>query len=724
MVDGLGELERRGLTLTLTRVQRFISVGGAVSDRIGLWDCNFTSFQTDKGMTLFRRMVLHCLMAVAALLPSSAAVPIAGARRVPPPGIAVPATGRALLEAGVRELAGEIESLRGTLKTNSALLKLLPDVEIFHKAVRWPLDYDEFLRSNDVALAKGLLRQGRERAQALRDGKAPWLAATGLVVRGYVSGIDGSVQPYGLVVPASFRPGAAGRHRLDVWLHGRDNNLTELKFIADRQRSIGEFAPVDTFVLHPYGRFCNAFKFAGEVDVFEALAHAQEDYPIASERVTVRGFSMGGAGCWHLAAHHASRWAAAAPGAGFAETAEYTKALTKEPRPAWWEQKLWHLYDATDYAVNLFNCPTIAYSGELDKQKQAADVMARAMKTEGLELTHLIGPGVEHKYEPKTKLELARRFDELVARPRPRLPEETRFTTRTLRYAQCGPFMLEALERHWERADLRASFPSGTRGFKISTTNVSAFTLTLSPDDTLAGPFGQFEIDGQSLRSSGLGFGVAIFPFRKEAGRWSVLSDRQGRDYGAALRKKPGSQGPIDDAFMDSFLMVRPTGKPLHKKIGAWVAAELAHATNEWRAQMRGDARVKDDIAITASDIAEHNLVLWGDPQSNKLLAGIAGKLPLRWDTSGVFVGAKKFSLENHAPVLIYPNPLNPERYVVLNSGFTFCEAGHLSNALQTPKLPDWAVLDLNVPIAARHPGGVAAAGFFGERWELPALEP
>ena len=41
-----------------------------------------------------------------------------------------------------------------------------------------------------------------ERASQLRDGKAPWTTATGLVVRGYVSKIDGSVQPYGLVVPA------------------------------------------------------------------------------------------------------------------------------------------------------------------------------------------------------------------------------------------------------------------------------------------------------------------------------------------------------------------------------------------------------------------------------------------------------------------------------------------------------------------------------------------
>ncbi len=38
-----------------------------------------------------------------------------------------------------------------------------------------------------------------------------------------------------------------------------------------------------------------------------------------------------------------------------------------------------------------------------------------------------------------------------------------------------------------------------------------------------------------------------------------------------------------------------------------------------------------------------------------------------------------------NAPVLIYPNPLNPSRYVVINSGFTFPQNAGLSNAQQTP---------------------------------------
>src|SRR5262249_49345222 len=150
--------------------------------------------------------------------------------------------------------------------------------------------------------------------------------------------------------------------------------------------------------------------------------------------------------------------------------------------------------------------------------------------------------------------------------------------------------------------------------------------------------------------------------------------------------KRHGLQGPIDDAFMDRFLMVRPTGKARHDKVGRWVAGELDHATTHWRHQFRGEAPVKDDTAVTDDDIAGSNLILWGDPASNAILARIAGKLPIAWDADNVRVGGKSYAAGHHVPVLIYPNPLNPKRYVVLNSGFTFREYDYLNNARQVPK--------------------------------------
>jgi hypothetical protein len=170
---------------------------------------------------------------------------------------------------------------------------------------------------------------------------------------------------------------------------------------------------------------------------------------------------------------------------------------------------------------------------------------------------------------------------------------------------------------------------------------------------------------------------------------------------------------------MDSFIFVKPTGTPAAPGIAKWVAAEQAHAITEWRRQYRGDPQVRDDSAVTEADIANSNLILWGDPGSNKLLSRIADRLPVKWVGSDLVVGNQKFPAGSHAPILIYPNPLNPSRYVVLNSGFTFREYDYLNNARQVSKIPDWAIVDTTVPPDERFPGKIVGAGFFGESWEL-----
>lgn len=656
-------------------------------------------------------------------------------RPVPPPGTKLNDADRTELQKATDALGQEIDNLRQALQTKPSLRELLPDVQIFHNAVRYALAHNEFYDPKEIPIARGLLRQGQERAQQLRAGRPAWTTATGLVVRGYVSKIDGSVQPYGLVVPASYRPDVPHRFRLDCWFHGRGEKLTELSFLDQRQKSPGEFTPPHAFVLHLYGRYCNANKFAGEIDTLEALAHVGKHYPTDDNRLVARGFSMGGAACWQFAVHYPSLWAAAAPGAGFSETPDFLKVFQKESlQPSDYEKTLWHLYDCTDYALNLFNLPTVAYSGEIDSQKQAADMMAAAMKKEGLDLVHIIGPKTGHRYHPQAKEEINRRIDAVVARGRNPVPETVRFTTWTLRYNECFWLMIDGLEQHWQRARVDATLLSPSSGrvadVAVETTNVSALTLSFAPGtcpfDAIRRP--RITFSGPGLGSKG-GEPRPILDgppvpsdrswtahFRKVDGRWQLVASTDD----GTLRKRPGLQGPIDDAFMDSFLMVRPTGQPLNLKVGDWARKEMVHAVDHWRKQFRGEARIKDDTALTEADIADHNLVLWGDPSSNHVLAKIAARLPVRWDAQGIQLGSRRYDTAHHVPVLVYPNPLNPKRYVVLNSGFTFREYDYLNNARQVPKLPDYAVIDVSVPPTSRLPGRVAAAGFFDEQWKLP----
>ncbi|MDD4870429.1 MAG: prolyl oligopeptidase family serine peptidase [Kiritimatiellae bacterium] len=637
-------------------------------------------------------------------------------RPVPPPGVKISDADKTELENGLMELTRAIDGLRKQLKSPQA--ELITDAQIYQNAIRYALVYNEFFNETEIPNAKKLLAIGLERAKQLKEGRPAWTNAAGLLPRGYVSKIDGSIQPYGMVIPQSYEFDSGRPRRLDIWFHGRDERLSEVNFLWQRHNNAGQFNPPDTFVLHLYGRYCNANKFAGEVDLFEALAEVKKRYPIDENRILVRGFSMGGAACWQFATHFAGLWAAAAPGAGFSETANFCKIMQDPTNmPPSYEQTLWHIYDSTDYAVNLFNCPTVVYSGEKDRQKQAADMMEAALKAEGLTMTHIIGPDIQHRYHPDSKIEIDRRLNTIAARGRNPVPQKVKFTTWTLRYNEMMWVTIDAMGRHWERARVDAEI-TGNSSVKVTTKNVTALTLNMPsgycPLDATAKPM--VILDGKKLEAPPVQTDRSwIVHFRKTGRSWACVecSGEEG------LHKRHGLQGPIDDAFMDSFIFVKPTNTALNEKTGTWFNEEMAHAIDQWRKTYRGEARVTTDDKLTDVEIAYNNIVLWGDIKSNKVLARIADRLPVKWNENGIVVGTRKFSADNHVVLLIFPNPLNPKRYVVLNSGITFREFHHLNNARQVAILPDYAVIDINEPPSPRTPGKVVDAGFFNDKWEL-----
>jgi predicted esterase len=643
----------------------------------------------------------------------------------PPLGTGVSPDERATLQVQVDQLSSRVADLKRKYSSGPTADRIA-DVEIYLEAVRRPLKYDERLYagrdSTPVVVALRTLATGGERAEQLMRGQSPWMTESG--VRGFYSRIDGSAQPYILTMPEGYDATAKRDYRLDVFMHGRDDTVLEQQFMAKSTAGYVSkpFRPgADRFMLQPYVRYTNASRFAGEVDGLEAIESVARAYPIDRNRMVMAGFSMGGASAWSYTVHYADRWAAAAPGAGFTETRVFLRGdLARQPQNGV-QQTLWHLYDATDYAVNTFNVPVVAYSGANDGQKQAADAMAAAMLDEGLTLEHIIGPNTGHSYEPGARQQVQDRLDQLAARGRNPVPREVRFTTWTLKYNKMFWVTVDAMTEHWTRARVNATIDGDA--IRATTAGVSALHLAFDPG---LAPFAlgarpTLTIDGTTVtlpvvaRDKSLRAGL----LRTAAG-WKV-----GEPPAAGLRKAHGLQGPIDDAFMDAFVFVRPTGKPLSESLGTWAREQADFAISEWVHFFRAEPRVKNDTDITAADIAGSNLVLFGDPSSNAVYRRIADRLPIRWGAGGVVVSQDKFS-PSHAPVFVYPNPLNPQQYVVINSGFTFHDQAN--NAMQSPKLPDWAIVDVSkTGNNFRYlPLFVESQGFFDEAWRLkgPARLP
>ncbi len=630
-------------------------------------------------------------------------------RTLPPEGIAVDAAVQQQLSMQGADLSKRL----ATLQTSRELPPdAAADVEVYLKAVRLALHHGEFYAPKDVATAQNLLATAANRVERLAAGERPWQQQRGLVVRGFRSAIDDSAQPYGLVIPEQLS--LTKPVPLYVWLHGRGDKTTDLHFIAQRETSVGRIAPEDGIVLHPNGRYCNAFKFAGETDVLEAIEAVARHYPIDRDRIVLWGFSMGGAGAWHLGAHYPDRWVAVSPGAGFAETRRYQN-LQPDKYPPAYEQTLWGLYDVPDYVRNLLNVPVIAYSGENDRQIQAARVMEEAYKEHGRTLPHLIGPGMGHAYHPETLKELQAKLQAIAAKGLDRHPSHVSLQTKTLRYNRCHWVSVLGLEQHWEdaRIDASASEPGRVR---VMTRNVTELELaspwSQSPRWTAGATI---DIDGQTLRLPEKEL-PATLRLVRTGDRWQFVPQAAPVD---SLRKRPGLQGPIDDVLFEPFLLVLPSGTARHPQVEAWVQAEQKHFIDRWRALFRGEPRVKTDRDVTTDDIQKYHLIVWGDAVSNSVLARVVDKLPLGWSSEQVAVGDQTYAADRHVPVLIYPNPLNARKYVVVNSGITFREGHDRTNSLQNPKLPDWAVIDITVAPDALQPGKVVAADFFDEAWQL-----
>lgn len=647
----------------------------------------------------------------------------AAVRPIPPTdkAVALPEADKVSLAKELAELRTAIDAAAKAQAKNPRLEEYLADIEIFHKAVDWAGKYNEYFNKGEFKTAHELVAEGQARAASFLKGETPWTRQTGLVVRGYKSKIDGSVQPYGMVIPEHY---AGSLMRLDFWCHGRGETLTELAFLKDRRTNVGQLPATHRLVLHLYGRYCCANKFAGEVDLWEAYAHARKSYNIDDDRLFIRGFSMGGAAVWQFGAHYADRWCGINPGAGFSETPEFLNVFQNEDvsRIPSWQKTLWAWYNATDTAINFRNAPTVAYSGELDKQKQAADVMAREMGKLGMELTHIIGPQTAHKIHPDSMAEIERRLAAIATRGRVRTPKEVSFATYFLRYDRMHWVKVDRMVEHWKQARVDAKLVD-ERSIEVKTSNVAGLTLDFAAGDAVQSQFAPtaVTIDGHkiltSVKTASDRSWQATFARDPRNGEWTQVAEHA--DKGA--RKRHGLSGPIDDAFMDAFLYVAPTGQPFNAKVGGWATSERERGVREWRRQFRGDAPTKTDAQVKDEDIAGNNLILWGDPSSNAVLARIVEGLPIQWTAEKLVVDGKTYSSADHAPILVYPNPLNPRKYVVINSSFTYREYDYLNNARQVAKLPDWAVVDLRVAPNAIAPGAIPAAGFFNDAWQFPA---
>lgn len=593
-----------------------------------------------------------------------------------------------------------------------------PDLEIYVKAAEWIVRHQEWFTADIGKQTLAVIDQGLKRADDAKRGNTTWLKPAGRsVARGYRSNIDNSVQPYGVVFPAEYGNDPNKKWRVDVMLHGRDSSLTEIKHLNQHS---GREAPKDQdFVqLNIYGRGNNAYRWAGEIDVFDVI----ENFAVAEalqgrgklldlNKLVLKGFSMGGAGTWHIGLRAPGNFAVIQPGAGFTTTHGYIAKLP-ETLPDY-QEKCLRIYDAYRYAENAFNVPIVAYSGELDPQKKAADNIEAELKQLGMadRMVHIIGPKLEHRFTPEwqkaAEEEMRKRIGESG---RPKRSERIHFVTYTLKTDSCEWITIAGLEKHYEKAVVDATW-AGEKT-KITTTNVSRLVVS-APDNRFPK---SITIDDKEVPANAAQKGSCAFE-KTSAGWKSTKYDPAVEARG----KTNGIQGPIDDAFTGPFLCVIGTETPNHEEMNKAAVAQLERFRREWDKWMRGTLIVKKDTEVTPDEKRSKNLILFGDPGSNRLIADVLPQLPITWTDKSLIYGDSKYDSATHLPMLIQRGPFASNRYVVLNSGHTFRDADFKgTNALLYPRLGDYAVVKPTLTDKDPAAFEVITAGLFDEDWKFP----
>jgi hypothetical protein len=656
-----------------------------------------------------------------AMFPAALALSRMEALSRQPRNASLSAEERGQIEHGLKELNARLTKLRAG---SSVKPDALADARVFAKGIAWALRYDEPLTAADGVLLKRALERGQERAATLEGGKQPWTEKKGKIVRAFLSEVDGSVQPCGVIVPAGYDAGKPSR--LDVVLHGstRPVGMSELRFLSrfDEGDMAGKAAPEQDYLeLHPLGRVENGYRWAGETDILEAIEAVCRNYHIDRDRIVLRGMSMGASGTWHVGLKHPDLFVALGPYCGYVDTHHFSRTplasfVKVGPLPPH-QEKMLHMLDSIDYAANAGVVPAVACIGEKDVFFQCHVLMGQAMEKEGLKMVNLISPGTGHVIDPVTHREQMRRIGEYVRTGLDHAPRHLRFITWTLKYSRCHWLRIRALKEHYVRAEVEAEVAEDGSITVKEPTNITAFSIRppVPPRDGARLRVGGREV--AQLRG-GNGRSPELF-VRRRGDRWESST--------AAVPetgKRPGVQGPIDDAFTSPFLCVRGTGRPWNPAVQAWSDANLRRFAYEWQRYFRGELPVKDDTAVTEDDLRRCNLILFGDPGSNRWIARVLPKLPVRWTLDEVQLGKERRSAADHAPALVYPNPLARDRYVVLNSGHTFHDKELASlNYLLFPRLGDWAMLKVGGKVP-KEPSGpleesILRTGFFDEDWKL-----
>jgi len=177
----------------------------------------------------------------------------------------------------------------------------------------------------------------------------------------------------------------------------------------------------------------------------------------------------------------------------------------------------------------------------------------------------------------------------------------------------------------------------------LKTKNIDAYNLDLDSAPVDANRPIEIIENGQSL-----GFAVD-----------KVFSRKSEKYKDAVYIKSKHLHGPVWDVFTEPYVVIWGTGgENGQTKINERIAKSLAG-----KEPCIADVNLKDEL------INSHNLIFVGTEESNLWLSKIAKQLPVQVKQGRLIADGLSYEGPDLGVILIYPNPLNSEKYLAVFSG-------------------------------------------------------
>jgi len=544
--------------------------------------------------------------------------------------------------------------------------------------------------------------------------------------RTFVSGIDGSIQYFGVVPRTGGDPMQPGRTNaakpaLVLTLHGAG------------VEGIGQaraYQPKDWCWIaaatnrRPYGFDWEDW---GRLDALEVLAEATRLFGTDPARTYLTGHSMGGHGTWQVGATVPGPWAAIAPSAGWHSFSSYGGgAAYKDPTPV--EKMLARANNPSEtlgLVRNLLQYGIYVLHGDQDDNvpvTQARDMRELLGKFHP-DFAYYERPGAGHWWGNEC-VDWPPLFQFLKDRVRPSDAEVRRveFVTANPGISAGSRWVgILAQTKPLELSKVVIERDEPGRAFKGMTENVERLAIDIpefvagkaagNAGGSATGGTVVVELDG-SLVEIALGPGPGTLYLERGEKGWIRAGEP------ALGSKGPHRAGGFKDAFRHGFVLVYGTRGDAAEDARAFGKAKF-DAEMFW---VRGNAGI-EVLPDTAFDVAkdrDRSVILYGNADTNAAWAKLLANSPVEVRKGWARIGEKRTAGEDYAAYFVRPRPGSDVASVGAvawtgKAGWVAASPGQYF--ISGASFPD--LLFFSAEALRSGTDGVRAVGWFGNDWSL-----